>query len=93
MTRSIGKEVAELYKDAEQLRKDTHAKWKSALSGDLTLPGLDQDYLRWKTGLLMDIAFFIEKYSMEIQGKPLQWNAEEVRAFRKLIECVKNTMP
>ena len=92
MPRSIAKEVEELYRDAELLRKETHDKWKSVLGSTLTVPGLDQDYLIRKMGLLMDIAFFIEKYSMEIQGKPLQWNVEEIRAFRELIECVKNMM-
>ena len=87
------KEVELLYREADEIRKDAHDKWKQALEGKLTVPGVSQDYLMAKTRVLMEIAFAIENYSMWIQGKPLEINLEEVGRYRELTKIVKELLP
>jgi len=80
------KEVELLHREADELRKDAHDKWKKALGGKLTVPGVSQDYL-------MEVAFAIEDYSMWIQGKPLEVDFEKVGRYRELIKVVKRLLP
>jgi hypothetical protein len=86
-------DVGLLYKEADEFRRDAYNKWKQALEGQVTIPGVSQDYLLSKTRLLREIAFAIEDYAMWIQGKPLEMNLDEVKAYRQLIKMIQETMP
>ena len=88
-----GKEIELLYREADSLRKDAHKKYKQVSSLEITSTKLSQDELIAKTRFLMRIAFDIEKYSMWIQGKYHMVTVDEIKAYRRLIELVRQALP
>ncbi|MFC1903749.1 hypothetical protein ACFLW9_02580 [Chloroflexota bacterium] len=87
-----GNEIELLYREADAFRKEAHDKWLKSLSGKYTISNRSQDYVIIKTGLIMDLAFDIEKYSMLIQGRPFDIDPDEVRANLELIKLLRSMM-
>ncbi len=80
-------------RDADRLRKDINNKWKRLISGEVSAPGMNPQYLVAKGYFLTEIAVSIHTYSRWIKGKSLQLDDDEVQHYRKLIELVRKMMP
>ncbi len=89
---NLGRELDSLHNEADKLRKDAHHVYTQALSGKLSKPGTSQDYLMTLSRILLEVAFAIEEYSMRIQGKHKEWNIEEIKNYRELIQRVRSML-
>lgn len=98
MANVSGRDVDTFYREADAFRREMVEELHKLASGAHISMKTSQDLLMAEIRLLIDVAFFLEDYSMKIQGKPLQVidasrfqvYSELLRLARKIAEQIQN---